>query len=192
MKIEKVLYLVVKIDEDDVQAGDLSALVYFVDEISKAIASSEAMDLLDFLNYSSAEKIHIVQNYNKYGEIPARLEDLKKGSAEIIVGISSGLLMWGLTTFLAKPIEAAWESSRGRDALVSYVRDRFFGGAEKATNQRLAEIPRKKKLSVSSVKVSKANNGQIQKISIMLRRAEVEIVDRTDQDLLDEFVRRIS
>ena len=42
MKLDKLLYLEVKIDEKEVQAGDLSALVYFVDELSKSIAVNEA------------------------------------------------------------------------------------------------------------------------------------------------------
>lgn len=190
MKIDKLLYLEVKIDEKEVQAGDLSTLIYFVDELSKAIAVNEALDLLEFFKFPVTDKFRIVNDYDKYGDIPAKLEDLEKGSAKIVLVISSGLLMWGLTTFLAKPIEAAWDSSSKRDALVNYVRNQFFGGAVKTVNQKLSKIKRKKNLIVSDVKVHQSHD-QIDKIDVTLRRSEIQSIEPTDDELIDEFAKRL-
>ena len=148
------------------------------------------LDLLEFFNFSTADKIRIIKEYDKYGDIPAKLEELEKGSAKIVIVISSGLLMWGLTTFLAKPIETAWDSSRKRDALVTYVRNQFFGGAVKTVNQKLLKIKRKKNLIVSDLKVHKSSD-QIHKIDVTLKRSEIQSIEPSEDELIDEFAKRL-
>ena len=190
MKMDKLLYVDVKIDEKEVRASDLSTLVYFVEEISKAIAVSEAFDLLGFFNFPTPEKFQIVQRYQRQAEIPAKLEGLETGSAIVKVVISSSLFMWGLHTFLGKPIEEAWGSSNKREALVMYIQERFFSGAEKAVNQKLTEIHRKKNLIVSDVKVHSSRD-QIQKIDIALKRTNIEVIKQTDEELISDFSKRL-
>lgn len=191
MKLDKKLVIKVKLDEHEVHAGDLATLISVMEDVSKAIAAGEALDLLEFLGVPVEQRYRIVEDFRKHAEIPARLEELKNGSAEIVITMSSMLLLWSLTTFLGKPISDAWQESRKGQALKNYVMEKFFGGAGKTAKQKLGERPRRKRIIISDIQVQESDYGQVREISVKLKRTDIELIEYDDEMIINEFTKRL-
>jgi len=180
--------------EGDLSPTDFIGLFECADTFVRHIVEREALQLFEELNLPSEWRLSTLQEVRRLGRrvpAPAQITRVERGSWEITTVIQGAAVLWFVKNYLHPVVQEAWNDSRLRQVIVDFLRDRIFLGAKRSLEQKAVEAPRYRGLKVASIEEPQAPTPREAGLRIKLERREVIEATSSDQELIDEFLRRV-
>jgi hypothetical protein len=194
MANERTLTLEFKVDSDgDLTSGEFLSLFRYVDEIGRAVAENETFAFIEFLDLPPGYRNQLFSSILATGRqiaTPVEIKSIERGSWHVFAVLSGPAILWLAQKFLAVPVAQAWDSSAAREHMVSFLRDRVFGGAKQIVEDHAAQRPTFGNLKIVEIKEIRSTVDQ-PKVLIRLRRSEVIEVKYSDKQLIENFVKQL-
>ena len=122
---------------------------------------------------------------------PAQIARVERGSWEITAILQGAAVLWFVKNYVHPVVQEAWNDSRLRQIIVEFLRERIFLGAKRTLEQKAVETPRYRGLEVASIEEPQTPTATEAGLRIKLETREVIEATASDQELIDEFLRRI-
>jgi hypothetical protein len=181
--------------ESDLSPTDFLGVFECADNFVRHLVEHEALELFEDLNLPSEWRLTTLQQVRRLGRrapAPGQIARVERGSWEITTVIPGFAVLWFVKHYLHPVVQEAWNDSRLRQAVVEFLRRKIFLGAKRSLEQKAVEVPRYKGLEVASIdEVPQPSGAYDVKLRIRLDRREVIDVSSSDQELIEEFLRRI-
>lgn len=173
---------------------DFLGLFECVDSFSRHVVEHEALQLFDELDLPSEWRLATLQDIRRVGRrvsAPGEIARVHRGSWEIETILQGAALLWFVRSYLNPVVQDAWNDSRLRQVIVEFLRNRIFGGAKRALEQKAVQSPRYRTLEVSRVDEPEPGTAEEAGIRITLERREVLEARLSDHELVNDFLQRI-
>jgi hypothetical protein len=178
---------------DAIFSSEFISFFQCVDGFSRAIAEDEARTLLEHMNVTAAVRLDVLQRlHRQWRRMPAPVEvtSVERGSWVVDAVLQSAGLLFILKEFVAPTLKVAWDDSRLRDLVVSFLRERVFLGAKRKAEEKAIEQPTFGNLRVTDVRERTPSGSPEPSLEIRLTRSTIVEVRSTDNELIEEFLKR--
>lgn len=115
----------------------------------------------------------------------------ERGSWTIETLLSSAAVLWFMRHFVGAPILAAWDESRLRQRVESFIRDRAFHGARQSVELKAAQKPRTGSLEISQVEEESGSTPEARRLAVRVTRSTVIEVELSDREVIEEFIQEL-
>lgn len=180
--------------QDELVAIDFIGLFECIDIFTRTIFESEALLFLTDAGFPDEWKLSTLQRIHKLGRkapVPAEIVDVRKGSWEIETILTSAALIWFLRNYAHPVVQDAWNESKLREKIVTFLRDKIFLGAKKSIERKAIEKPNYRGLIITEIMGPEIIVEEEAEIIIILRKGIITEPHMTDHELLDDFIQRI-
>lgn len=191
---DRKLTLEFKVESDDaLTSSEFLSLFECIDRFGRAVAENEAKRFIESLGLPSGYRTHLTKSIIDIGKqqpAPVEIESAERGSWDVRASLTGLAILWGAKEFIASPIGEAWNGSIAREHMVTFFRDQIFGGATRLIESLAAK--RSKFGNLKITRVDEMSSGPNEShVLIRLKRSEIIEVEQSDQELIEEFLKRL-
>jgi hypothetical protein len=180
--------------DDELTSTEFLSLFSCIDPFGRAIAENETFRFLETLELPDEYRLQLFESILTVGReipTPAEIRSVDRGSWSVTAVLSGLAILWIAQKFIGSPILRGWDESMARERLMTFFRDRVFGGSKQVIERRAAEGPTFGNLKVAAVEEVRSAPGEPH-VLIRLKRTEVVEVESSDQQLIENFLRRLA
>lgn len=180
--------------EDKLSSSEFLDLVQIIDGIARAVVESEIQQLLEVLQVPGELRLPVLRDtarIGRRGPAPTQIIAVERGSWTIETLLSSVAVIWFMKHFIGAPILAAWDESRLRHRVESFIRDRAFQGARQSVELKAAQKPRTGSLEISQVEEESGSTPEARSLAVRVTRSTVIEVELSDREVIEEFIQEL-
>lgn len=180
--------------EEDLTPEDFIGLFECAETFARHVVEREALQLFSDLDLPEEWTLGTLQRIHRLGRrvpVPARVVRVERGSWNVELLLPGAAVLWLLKNYVDPVIREAWDDSRVRHLIVEFLRDRVFLAARRSLEEKAVVAPRHRQLEVQAVSEPQQASREESHIEIRLVRREIMEARLTDQELLDDFIRRL-
>lgn len=193
---ERTLQIRFVLEEDEaLSPSDFVHFFAYGEEIARDLAETEALELFDYLGMPSEWQIESLEEFRqllKHAPAPAEILDIRHESPwYYLLAIPAGTVLFFVSKCVHPEIKRAWAQSAAREHFFEFMRDRVFGGARQKVQQRIAKKPSRKGVRAKKVEELKESRPEMPLFEVRMERSALLHVSISDEELLEEFKRRL-
>ena len=191
----KSLHLNFTIDcHEKLDPSDFIGLFECIDLFTRTIIEHEALLLLSEAGFSDQWRLATLQRIHRLGRkvpVPAEILEIKKGSWNVVSLLQGAAVIWFLRNYVHPVVQDAWNDSRLRKIIITFIRDKIFLGSKKNLEKKAIEKPIFKGLRVAEiVGPEKATEEQIE-IKIKMEKTTIVEARLSEKDLIEDFIQKL-
>ena len=197
MAYENALTLEILLESgDDLGAGELKAVVDYVESFGHAIAVQGVQEILDDVGAPSTLRAEILRELTTPAvrrATPIIITALRRGSWSLESLVPYAAAIFILTQLLTPTLQQAFQGTDMQKLAVRLLKTNIFKRARRAAEEVAHEKPQIANLAVKSIKDdTQVYDGQwIPKVTITLERREIVSVTLEDKELVHNLVSRL-
>ena len=174
--------------DPDISPAEFVALFQCAEDYTRHVAEKESLTLLEDLQIPVEQRLTTMKTLvRKQAPVPAEVVEVRRGSWVVDVLLPSAALIFVLKEYVHPAVKQAWDESRMREQLVSFMRDRVFRGVKGKIEAHAIDKPRFGNLEVIRVDGQEPPQPIVE---IRLERRTIIEVRTNDRDLIDDFLSR--
>jgi hypothetical protein len=177
---------------ESLSSTDFVSLFQCADFFCRATAEDEVISFVEELNLLRESRFEVISSIHRLGKrfpAPAAVESIERGSWNISLVMTGAATLFILRNTLATTLQNAWDESRLRELVLRFLRDHVFGGARRKAEEVAVGRSRWGNLRIQRVEERGLGPSGSQ-LTISLQRTEVVEAEITDQELVEEVLKR--
>ena len=191
----KSLYLKFIVDsQDELTPDDFIGLFECIDAFSRTIIEHEALSLFSEAGFPDQWRLSTLQRIHKLGRkvpVPAGILEIRKGSWEVETLLQGAAVIWFLRNYIHPVVQDAWNDSKLREIIITFIRDKIFLGSKKNLESKAIEKSHYRTLRVAEIIGPEKVIDEKTEIKIRMSKTHIIEAEMSEQELFEDFIQKL-